>query len=107
MELKDFFVPLRKWWWLIAAAVLVATLASFIATRNQPFDYAAKATLLVGRSIQSTNPQDYEINASQQLGTTYANLAVRRTVKNATQAALGLGWLPEYTAKMVEGTGLL
>lgn len=107
MELKDFFIPVRKWWWLIAAAVLVATLSSFIATRSQPFDYAAKATLLVGRSIQSTNPQDYEINASQQLGTTYANLAVRRPVKNATQAALGLAWLPEYTAKMVEGTQLL
>lgn len=107
MELKDFFAPLRKWWWLIAAATLVATLSSFVATRSQPFNYSAKAALMVGRSIQSTNPQDYELNASQQLGTTYANLAVRRTVKNATQAALGLAWLPEYTAKMVEGTGLL
>ncbi len=107
MELKDYFLPLRRWWWLIAAAVLVATLSSFIATRSQPFNYSAKAALMVGRSIQSTNPQDYEINASQQLGTTYANLAVRRTVRTATQAALGLAWLPEYKARMVEGTQLL
>lgn len=107
MELKDYLIPLRKWWWLIAAATLVATLSSFLATRQQPYNYAAKTTLLVGRSIQSTNPQDYEINASQQLGQTYASLAVRRPVKNATQVTLGLSWLPEYTAKMVPSTQLL
>jgi len=107
MELKDYLIPLRKWWWLIAAATLVATLSSFLATRQQPYNYAAKATLMVGRSIQSTNPQDYEINASQQLGQTYASLATRRPVKHATQATLGLSWLPEYTAKMVPSTQLL
>ena len=107
MEFKQYIKPLVKWWWLIAAATLVAALSSFLATRQQPYNYAASATLLVGRSIQSTNPQDYEIAASQQLGQTYANLAVRRPVKEGVKAVLGLSWLPEYTAKMLANTQLL
>lgn len=107
MELKDYLIPLRKWWWLIVAATVVATASSFLATRQQPFIYTARATLMVGRAIQSTNPQDYEITASQQLGQTYANLAGRRTIKEAVQAALGLTRLPGYTAKMVPNAQLL
>jgi capsular exopolysaccharide synthesis family protein len=107
LELKQYLKPLLKWWWLIAAATLVAAVSSFLVTRQQPFNYASKATLLVGRSIQSTNPQDYEINASQQLGETYANLATRQPVRSATQAALGLSWLPGYTARMLPNTQLL
>ena len=107
MELKDYLIPLRKWWWLIVAATLVATASSFLATRQQPFIYTARATLLVGRAIQSTNPQDYEIAASQQLGQTYANLAGRRPIKQGVQAALGLTRLPAYTAKMVPNAQLL
>jgi succinoglycan biosynthesis transport protein ExoP len=107
MELKDYLIPLRKWWWLIVAATLVATGSSFLATRQQPFNYTARATLLVGRSIQSTNPQDYELAASQQLGQTYANIAVRRPIKESVQAALGLSRLPAYTARMVPNAQLL
>ena len=107
MELKDYLIPLRKWWWLIVAATLVATASSFLATRQQPFIYTARATLMVGRAIQSTNPQDYEITASQQLGQTYANLAGRRPIKEGVQAALGLTRLPAYTAKMVPNAQLL
>ena len=107
MELKDYLIPLRKWWWLIVAATVVATVSSFLATRQQPFIYTARATLMVGRAIQSTNPQDYEITASQQLGQTYANLAGRRPIKEGVQAALGLERLPAYTAKMVPNAQLL
>ena len=107
VEFKQYIKPLVKWWWLILAATLVASVSSFLATRQQPYNYAASATLLVGRSIQSTNPQDYEIAASQQLGQTYANLAERRTVREGVKASLGLSWLPEYTAKMLANTQLL
>ncbi|OQA45469.1 MAG: Tyrosine-protein kinase YwqD [Chloroflexi bacterium ADurb.Bin325] len=107
MELKEYFGPLRKWWWLVVAATVIATLSSYLATRQQPFDYAAKVTLLVGRSIQSTNPQDYEINASQQLGQTYASLASTQPIRKGAMAALGLTWLPDYTAAMVGNTQLL
>ncbi len=107
MELKDYLIPVRKWWWLIVAATLVAAASSFLATRQQPFIYTARATLLVGRAIQSTNPQDYEIAASQQLGQTYANLAGRRPIKQGVQAALGLTRLPAYTARMVPNAQLL
>ncbi len=107
MELKEYLIPLRKWWWLIVAATLVAAFSSFLATRQQPYNYAARATLLVGRSIKSTNPQDYEINASQQLGQTYANLALRRPIQEGVKATLGLQWLPEYSVKMLPNTQLL
>lgn len=107
MELKEYLIPLRRWWWLIVAATLVATLSSYVATRRQPFNYEAKATLMVGRSLQNANPQGNDIQASVQLGETYATLAVRRPVKLAVQASLGLTWLPDYTARMLPNTQLL
>ena len=33
--MKEYIVPLRKWWWLIAASVLVATVSSYLVTRQQ------------------------------------------------------------------------
>jgi capsular polysaccharide biosynthesis protein len=107
MELKDYLILLRKWGWLIVAATLVAMASSFLVTRQQPFIYSARATLMVGRAIQGTNPQDYEITASQQLGQKYANLAGRRTIKEGVQAALGRSGLPGYTAGMVPNAHLL
>ena len=44
MELKEYILPLRKWWWLIVAATLVATVASFLATRQQPPIYQSRTS---------------------------------------------------------------
>ena len=56
MELRDYIRPLRKWWWLIIAATLVATVSSYLATREQPPIYRTRTTIMVGSAIENPNP---------------------------------------------------
>lgn len=107
MELRQYFNTVRKWWWLIALSVLVATVSSFLATRQQPPIYSAKTTLMVGRTIENPNPTGNEVWLGQQLAQTYAEIAKRQMVQQATQEALGLTWLPQYTVSLVPNTQLL
>jgi len=107
LELKQYVKPLLKWWWLIVASTLVATLSSFLATRQQPSIYSAEATLMVGRSLESPNPVQYDLYLSERLGKTYADLADRKPIKDAVQAALGLKWSPAYSVRMLPDTQLL
>ena len=53
MELKDYIAPLRKWWWLIVAAGLVAGLASYYAASQQPNQFKARTTLMIGEQCES------------------------------------------------------
>lgn len=107
MELKEYIAPLRKWWWLIVAATLVATVSSFLATQQQPPIYQSRTTIMVGRAIENPNPSGNDLWLTQQLANTYADIAKRSPVKEATMAALGLTWLPEYTVRVVPNTQLL
>lgn len=107
MELKDYILPLRKWWWLILASVLVATVSSFIVTRQQAPVYRTHATLMVGRSITDPNPSGNEVWLTQQLASTYIDMAQRAPVRTAAMEALGLDWLPAYTLRIVPNTQLI
>lgn len=106
-DLRDYVLPLRKWWWLIVAATLVATVSSFLATRQQPPIYRTRVTVMVGSAIENPNPSGNEFWLTQQLATTYADIVKRDPVRNATMAALGLAWLPEYQARVVPNTQLV
>ena len=101
MDLSAYIKPLLRWWWLIVAATLLAGIASFLATLRQPPFYQAKTTLLVGRSIANPNPSQSDLYLASQLAGTYADIANREPVQNATKKALGLTWLPEYLARAV------
>lgn len=107
MELKEYIAPLRKWWWLILASTLVATVSSYLATRQQPPIYQSRTTIMVGRAIENPNPSGNDLWLTQQLANTYADIAKRSPIKEATMAALGLNWLPEYTVRVVANTQLL
>ena len=107
MELKEFFDALRKWWWLVVVASLLAAVASYIAASMQPPVYRVTATLMVGRAIDNPNPTGDEFYLSQQLAGSYADLAQRAPVREATMAALELGALPEYVARALPNTHLV
>lgn len=107
MELKDYIRPLRKWWWLIVAATLIATASSYLATRRQPDIYSTRATIMVGSAIDNPNPNGNEFWLTQQLANTYADMVKREPVRQAVMAALGLSWLPGYTARVVPNTQLV
>ncbi|MEJ5198455.1 MAG: polysaccharide biosynthesis tyrosine autokinase [Anaerolineae bacterium] len=107
MELKEYIAPLRKWWWLIVAATLVATVSSYLATRQQPPIYESRTTIMVGRAIENPNPSGNDLWLTQQLANTYADIARRSPIREATKAALGLTWLPEYNVRALPNTQLL
>jgi len=107
MDVKELFEALRKWWWLIAAAVLLAAVVSFVAASMQAPVYRTAVTLMVGRAIDNPNPTGDEFYLSQQLAGSYADLAQRTPVRQATMAALQLGALPEYIARALPNTQLV
>lgn len=107
MELKQYISPLLKWWWLILGSTLVATLASIYAVSQQPDLYQARSALMLGQAMNDPNPNSQDFFLANELGQTYVNIAQREPVQNATMAALGLTWLPNYTVNMVPNTQLL
>jgi len=107
MEIKAYILPLIKWWKLLVAAALVASVSSFIVTSMQPSIYSSKTTLVIGRSIEDPNPTTNQFTLDRQLAAIYADLANRDLIKNATMEALGVSWLPQYTAVAVSNSLLL
>jgi polysaccharide biosynthesis transport protein len=107
MELKDYFTPLRKLWWLILASTLVAVVVSFITVRQQPNTYRAATKLMIGRAIDNPNPTSFDFYLTQQLATTYADIANTWPVREQTMSRLGLDWLPAYTVRAQTNSQLL
>ena len=107
MELREYFAPLIRWWWLLVLATLVAAGFSLVAGLQEPPTYRTTATLMIGRAIQDPNPDYFEIMLSQDLASTYADIALREPVREATMEALGLTWLPAYVVRPVPNTQLM
>ena len=98
MEFKQYILPLKRWWWLLVAATLIAMVSSYLATVRQPPIYQTLASLMIGQVITDPNPTGAEFTLSRQLAENYAEIANREPVKIATMEALGLSWLPDYSA---------
>lgn len=107
MELKEYLAPLRKWWWLMLVAASVAAFSSYLAVRQQQPIYQARTTLMIGRTIENPNPAGNEFFLSQELAATYADIARRKPVQDRAKEALGVNWLPEYTARRLPNTQLI
>jgi polysaccharide biosynthesis transport protein len=98
MEIRALINPLLRWWWLLLAAAIVAMVSSFFATLSQAPVYQSQTTLIIGRAIADPNPSTGEFYLAEQLAATYADIANREPVRNATMQALGLSSLPAYVA---------
>lgn len=107
LNLRLLLRPLLKWWWLIAACTLLAGVSSGLYTLRQPRTYLSRTTIMVGSSLLEPNPNSNDLYLAGQLASAYADIVQRSTVRDATQAALGLGWLPYYTARLVPNTQLI
>ncbi len=107
MDITELIAPLRKWWWFILIATLLAGGSSYWFARQQPPVYQARATLMIGRALESLNPATNEFALSQQLASAYADMARREGVREDTATALGLTTLPEYTVSAPPNTLLI
>lgn len=106
-HLMDYINPLRRWWWLLLSSMLVATVSMAVATFFEPTQYSSRATVMIGASIRDPNPNSGELYLAQQLVTTYVDLIQRASVRAPAMAALGMDWLPDYTARQAPGTQLM
>jgi len=110
MELKQYVNVILKWFWLIAACVIVASLSSYLSTRTIPRVYQATTTVRVGQAIEKANPNYQEFYTSEQLAQTYADIVTRRPILEGVAQALKLGYIPNpgnITASRVPNTQLL
>ena len=107
MELGDYVRVFLRWWWLIALGVIVAAGSTFLAVRQQPNIYEAKATLMLSQVMQDQQASQSDLWMAQNLAQTYVELGQRRAIRDAVMAALGLSWLPDYDIAHVPNALLL
>ena len=112
MELKQYFNVLIKWWRLILASVVIASVASYLGTLATPRQYMSRTTLMVGQSLQNPNPDQTQFYMSQALAQSYTDLVRREPVLRGTLETLKLDWdwlllQSMVTARVVPGTQLL
>ena len=112
MELRQYWNIIWRWMWLIVLSTGIAAVSSFLATRNAPKVYQASTTLMVGQTLQTSDPSSMDIYTSQQLATTYVQIAKMENVLQGTLDALGLGLSPaqlrpNVSATVIQGTQLL
>lgn len=101
MELKEYFSIARRWWWLLLLGVIIGGGAGYVFAQSKIPLYQSQTTLMIGRFIQSANPNYNEAYTAQQLAQVYADLMQREPILQATITALGLdmGW-SELQAKV-------
>ncbi len=107
MELREYWFIIRKWWWLLVACTLLAAGASFVVLRSIDPTYEASTLLMIGGSIELTDPTTGELQTSEKLAQTYAQLLKTRPIIQATMQTLGLAEEPEFVVSLVSNTQLL
>ncbi|MDW8068908.1 MAG: polysaccharide biosynthesis tyrosine autokinase [Anaerolineae bacterium] len=93
---------LRENWWLLLLGVLIPMMVSYGLLSRRPLLYQARATLMVGTSLQTLNPDPWQMNLSMTLAGAYAELAKQGPVLEAVIDRLGLPRTPDQLAQQIE-----
>jgi succinoglycan biosynthesis transport protein ExoP len=101
MDLGRYFDIVKRWWWLVFVSVALAAGASYVYSDRQPRIYASRTTLMVGTSIQSTNPDLRDLGLSRTLAEIYGQLVLRKPITQAVIDKLGLDMSTAQLAGMI------
>ena len=101
MNLRRQIAIVRAWLPLLIASVVLAAGAGYVVSSQLPKTYEAKATLFVGQSLSSVNPDYTQIQVSQRLSAAYAAVAMTRPTLDAVAQRLGLGMTSEELAPRI------
>jgi len=99
--LRRYLGVARRWWWLMLLGAVLPMAVSYYLTSRQPDLYQAKATVMVGSSLQSVSPSPGVLTMSGQLAQAYAELAKRRIITEAVAQRLGLDMSPGQLARQM------
>ena len=89
MELQ-YLKGILRWWWLILLSTGIAAGASYYASLQQPKVYQTTTSLLVGQVIHKSNPTGQDFATLELLAESYAQMATRQPILQATIDSLGL-----------------
>ena len=112
VELRQYAaIVLKRWWIMLLGAIIGAALGYGISQRMSPV-YQATAALIVGQSIQATSLDSRDIQTSELLALTYAEMAQHQPILQGAIDVLGLnvGWQRlrrQVQVQPIEGTQLL
>jgi non-specific protein-tyrosine kinase len=90
MELRQYIKSVSRWWWLLLLSTAIAATASYAASSRQPRIYQTTTTLLVGQVIQNNNPSNTDFTTSERLAESYAEMAQRQPILQASVDSLNL-----------------
>lgn len=112
MELKQYILPILKWWWLVILSTGIAAFFSAMASMQSPRIYQTSTTLMVGQVTQDPNPSSGDIQTTQALAASYVQIANRQPVLQGALDALGLpmSWgqlAGQVNVSVVPGTQLI
>ncbi len=101
MDVTRLVKGLWKWAWLIVLATSLAAGLSYRQTSLEPKIYRATTTVFVGQYLKLNNPNTGDIQMSQELAQSYAQLVPHEPIMQETLKALGLDTPWETLAKNV------
>lgn len=107
MELREYYAIFRKWWWLLALCAVLGAGAAYVVSVQMTPTYEASTLLMIGDTIDIVNPTTGEMQTSEKLAQTYAELIKTRPILDATVAALNLPDTPNVTVSLVRNTQLM
>jgi capsular exopolysaccharide synthesis family protein len=100
-DIRQYLRLAIKWWWLLVIGLIIPVIVSYYFASRQPNLYQARVVLMVGTTLQSTNPDARDIGIAERLARGYAEMVRYRPVTNEVIRKLGLGQSPGQLAEQI------
>jgi tyrosine-protein kinase len=112
MELKHYLSILRRWGWIMVLCTVLASVASFWFSSQQPRVYEGVSQYLVGPVLDNPNVRESDLRAAGAVGQTYVALATTRPILQNVIDKLQLNsnvqdLMPNVTATWLDATQVL
>ncbi|MDW8214347.1 MAG: lipopolysaccharide biosynthesis protein [Roseiflexaceae bacterium] len=82
--------PVLRWWWIILIAVPLSSGVAFFVSHYETRYYVARATLMIGNTLESQRPDPIQLQLGSSLGRFYGELARRERILQPVQEKLNL-----------------
>lgn len=105
-ELIRLLRPVLRWWWIILIAVPLSSGVAFFISRYETRYYVARATLMIGNTLESPRPDPIQMQLGASLGRFYGQLARRERILQPVQEKLNLPFSWEVIANYMLRTSV-
>ena len=99
--IREYLRLIKRWWWLLVVSAIIPMAASYYFASKQTDLYQAKATIMVGTSLQNPDPDRGEMDISHTLAAAYAELVRQGPFVEPVIERLGLEITPEKLATQI------